>query len=343
MGYEYVMEDSFFVQWHITNRCHLHCRHCYQDDFTEASDLDWNGLEKIATELLKAVEGWGKTACIHLTGGEPLLKKELFSLLEYFEEGAAVEELGIITNGLLLDGEMVGRLTAYRKLRTMKVSLDGAVPETHDAIRLEGSFEKVMRNMEGLRRENRFETILMFTVMKSNLREILPLLRLCEDMGIGGLMIERFIPIGQGREAIDQVLDKEDWRFLIEGLSDYFSIEKEGAGLLPYQAFQIRFREGEEPELLGAPCVVGSEGLCIMPDGTVFPCRRLPIPIGNLLHRPMAAIWEESEVLRLLRKKSNLKGKCGTCGLSACRGCRSLAFSLAGDYLEEDPHCWYRP
>ncbi len=343
MGYEYPVKDPFFVQWHITNRCHLRCRHCYQDDFTGAADLDWKGLERIAANLLETVEGWGRAATIHLTGGEPLLKKELFRLLEHLGEREVVEELGVITNGLLLDREMVRRLSGCRKLRTIKVSLDGARAETHDAIRSEGSFEKVLRNMEGLRRESRFETVFMFTLMKKNLREVPALLRLCERKGVEGLILERFVPIGQGREAMDQVLDRGDWKSLVHMLSDRFSIEEEEAGLLSYQAFQIRFRQGEEPELLGAPCVVGSDGLCLMPDGTVFPCRRLPIPIGNLLREPLRVIWEGSEVLRLVRDRSNLKGRCKACDVAACRGCRSLALALTGDYLAEDPHCPYQP
>lgn len=337
------MRESFYVQWHITNRCHLRCGHCYQDDFTGDADLDGKGLRRIATELLKTAGQWDKTACIHLTGGEPLLRGELFSLLGFLEKSTSVEELGIITNGLLLDREMIGRLAGYRRLKTIKISLDGARPETHDAIRFAGCFEKVLRNVEGLQQWDRFETILMFTVMKKNVQEVEPLIHLCQDLGIDGLMLERFIPIGQGRKAIDEVLDKEDWKSLIDMLSQVFSLEKDEPWLLPYQAFQIRFQKGEESELLGAPCVIGSDGLCIMPDGRVFPCRRFPIPIGNLLQESLSTIWETSEILRLLRDKSTLKGRCGSCELQGCRGCRSLALSLTGDYLAEDPHCWHQP
>ena len=80
-----------------------------------------------------------------------------------------------------------------------------------------------------------------------------------------------------------------------------------------------------------------------MPEGTVFPCRRFPVSLGNLLEQPLDQIWRKSEVLEQLRKKENLKGKCGTCEVEDCRGCRSLAFALTGDYLEEDPHCSHFP
>jgi len=175
--------------------------------------------------------------------------------------------------------------------------------------------------------------------MKKNFRSLPFLFKLCQDIGIDGLIIERFIPLGRGRESLDEVLSKEEWKEMIGMLSDFISTEEEHP-FFPYQAFQISFG-GEEPELLGAPCVVGVDGLCIMPGGNIFPCRRFPISIGNLLETPLKQIWDESEILEKLRRKENLKGKCGTCGIDDCRGCRSLALALTGDYLAEDPHCWY--
>src|SRR4030042_727185 len=80
-----------------------------------------------------------------------------------------------------------------------------------------------------------------------------------------------------------------------------------------------------------------------MPEGSVFPCRRFPVSVGNLLDKSLKRIWEESDVLAQLGKRENLKGKCEKCEFRDCRGCRSLALSLTGDYLEEDPHCWYSP
>ena len=334
------MKESFFVQWHITNQCNLRCRHCYQDDFTRSDDLDGAGLRRISANLLTAIESWDKTACIHLTGGEPLLKPELFSLLEDLNQSPSVEELGLITNGLFLDREMIKRLSAYSKLNKVKLSLDGADPETNDAIRSKGNFEKTVQSLRLLRREGRFEVILMFTIMKTNVRSLVPFIRLCQDLNIDGLILERFIPLGRGRGFADQVLDKKEWKEFVETLSSLFSVEEDGRLLLPYQAFQITFN-GEEPELLGAPCVIGSDGLCVMPDGNVFPCRRFPVSIGNLSKDSLMTIWEKSEILKKLRSKKSLKGKCGICEVEGCSGCRSLAFSLTGDYLAEDPHCWY--
>ena len=137
---------------------------------------------------------------------------------------------------------------------------------------------------------------------------------------------------------MDEVLSKGEWRELTEIFLDLFSIEEENP-FLPYQAFQVSFN-GEGSELLGAPCVIGRDGMCVMPNGDVLPCRRFPVSIGNLLTDSLKTIWEKSELLEKLRPKENLKGRCGRCEMRDCRGCRSLALALTDDYLEEDPHCW---
>jgi radical SAM protein with 4Fe4S-binding SPASM domain len=333
------MKETFHIQWHITNLCNLRCQHCYQDDFSREKDLDWTGLKRVADSLLNSIKEWDKMACIHLTGGEPLLKPEWFPLLQYLDQSPVIDELGIITNGLLIDQERVKRLSAFPKLRKIKISLDGANAETNDSIRGMKNFSKVIQNLSWVRDENRFETILMFTVMKRNFRDLPAFFKFSQDLGVNGFIIERFIPWGRGRERRDDVLSKEDWKELIKTLVELFSIEEKDA-FLSYQAFQINLNH-EEPELLGAPCVIGKDGLCVMPDGDVLPCRRFPISIGNLLNDSLKTIWEKSELLGRINNKENLKGQCGTCKMADCRGCRSLALALTGDPLEEDPHCWY--
>jgi len=334
------MKDQFHIQWHITNLCNLRCKHCYQDDFSRKNDLDWSGLKKISDNIQQTNEKWDKSVCIHLTGGEPLLRPELFLLLQDLDQKTVVEELGLITNGLLIDQELIRKLAGFSKLRKIKFSLDGGDAETNDSIRQKGAFDSVMRNLPLIKKEERFEIIFMFTVMKRNFRSLPSLIRLCQDSGVDGLIIERFIPLGRGKESLNEVLSKEEWKEMIRMLSDFVSSEEEQHSFLPYQAFQINFH-GEEPELLGAPCVIGVDGLCIMPEGNVFPCRRFPISIGNLLDNPLEQIWERSGILEQLRRKENLKGKCGRCEIRDCRGCRSLALALTGDYLEEDLHCRY--
>jgi radical SAM protein with 4Fe4S-binding SPASM domain len=334
------VKEPFYIQWHITNLCNLRCKHCYQEDFSKNSDLDWPELKYLSDNILATLKEWGRVACIHLTGGEPLLKQELVPLLDYLGDSPWVEELGLITNGLHLNQEMIETLSTFPKLKKIKISLDGADAETNDIIRQSGVFEKVIGTIPSIKKRRQFEVIFMLTVMRSNFRHLHASIHLGQELGIDGLIFERFIPWGRGREIMDEVMDKNEWSEFRTKLFEFFSVEEETDFPLPYQAFQVRFESGEM-ELSGAPCIIGVDGLCIMPDGNVLPCRRFPVSIGNLLHDPLGQLWQRSEILETLRKKENLKGKCGRCGFRDCRGCRSLALSLSGDYLEEDPHCGF--
>ena len=93
---------------------------------------------------------------------------------------------------------------------------------------------------------------------------------------------------------------------------------------------------------LGAICSIGLDGLCILPNADVLACRRLPIPIGNLLNDDLEDIWMNSKLLNDIADKRNLIGKCKNCKfISNCSGCRAMAYAYSGNYLDEDPHCWY--
>ncbi len=95
-----------------------------------------------------------------------------------------------------------------------------------------------------------------------------------------------------------------------------------------------------------AGCAAGLSGLTVLPDGTMTPCRRLFVPIGNALKDRLREVWATSTVLKDLRDRSKYKGKCGKCDKWAhCRGCRAIAFAYSQskggtDFLIEDPQCF---
>ena len=77
-------------------------------------------------------------------------------------------------------------------------------------------------------------------------------------------------------------------------------------------------------------CAAGVSGLTILPDGTLVPCRRLYIPIGNIRKDSFREVWSTSEVLEAIRDRSRYKGKCGSCRRWAdCRGCRAIAYAFS--------------
>lgn len=336
------MSNSFYFQWHITNFCNLRCKHCYQNNFSIKKDLDWYGLKTVCDNVIDALKAWNKKGLITLTGGEPLIKKEFNKLISYLDDSSQIKELSIISNIIYLDEKKLSQLKKIKKLKKIKFSLEGITPEINDSIRGMGSFEKIIRNLQLLKNESNFEVDLMFTLLKSNIGEVPKIFDFCKKHNIDGFMLERFIPLGEGKQLKNELLSKEEWKNLVELLLDLCQVSCSANDIINFKAFWIKFHpKTKKPMLLGAPCTVGVDGLCIMPNADVLPCRRFDLPIGNLLKNDLTEIWEHSDVLFAVRKKYNLKGKCSSCSIEDCRGCRALAYALRGDYLAEDVQCWH--
>lgn len=336
------MSNSFYFQWHITDQCNLRCRHCYQDNFSTKKDLTWPGLKTVCDNIFDALRAWRKNSLITLTGGEPLMKKELIQLLGYLNSSKEVKELNIISNITLLDNNTIKELNKFKKLKRIKFSLEGVTPQVNDSIRGKGTFNKITTNLRLLQAKSNFKIDLMFTLLKNNIKEVPGIFSFCKEYRLDGFILERFIPLGQGKLMEKEVLPKEEWRNLVELVLDFCQASCSEEDIINFKAFWIKLpHRNKKPALLGAPCAVGADGLCIMPNADVFPCRRFNLSVGNLLKQELTDIWQNSEVLKATRDKQNLKGKCNSCEIANCRGCRALAYALTGDYLAEDQQCWY--
>jgi len=307
-------------------------------------------LEKIANQIILTLKKWHKKGRIALTGGEPFLKKGLFPLIEYLEKSEFIWRIGILTNGILIDEKIADRLKNIQKLYYIQISLDGASEETNDFIRGKGSYKKAINSFRILHKKG-INTRLMFTIHKKNLQEVPSLIDLAIKEKIDTLTIERFVPEGKGAKFKDWFLTKEEIHKLFQYVSQRADLEyQKGTPLriLKYRTLWAnidpeRAKTNDVPlEIdLGGMCSIGIDSLTILPDGTVLPCRRLPIPIGNLKNDSIFKIWYTSDLLWKIRNKNNLKGKCKGCDLiPRCSGCRAIAYAVTGDYLSEDPQCW---
>jgi len=326
---------TFHIQWHITDRCNLRCIDCYQEKYTRETELPFDKLMQICKNLGCAMKKWNKHLTINLTGGEPLLKNDIWELVDYLNRADYVDEIGLITNGTIID-KYIHSLKEYKKLKTIYISLDGTTPEINDDVRGNGTFRKTIENIKILI-ENSIPLTLMLTLMKSNLKDAGDFYSFAKSLGVAGYIIERFVPLGNGLKISDKVVNGEELNDLYRSIFRNCEVEYEPQDMVKYKAIQVKF---SEKDVFAAECIVAKDGMALLPDGTVLPCRRLNIPVGNLLRDSLENIWNNSEVLNNLRNKKILKGKCGKCKFEDCTGCRAMIYSLTGDFLGEDFHCW---
>lgn len=331
--------QEFHIQWHITSRCNLKCRHCYQDDFTGSEELNWPQLKLVCDNVLEAMRKENKRLTIALTGGEPFLKKELWDIIDYLSNSPHVLNISIITNGTIID-ENISKAPGYPLLGEIYVSLDGVDAGTNDDIRGKGSFDKTMRNIERLRSCG-FSVFIMYTLLNRNINEAEKLLDFCKYLDVNGFILERFIPLGHGRKFKEELITVQQLNGLYKTIFSQCGVDYDEEKGAAYHALKVELDPGDKNsrELFGAECIVAKDGCALLPDGRVLPCRRFFYPLGNLLKDSLADIWRDSSVLNELRDRKKLKGACRECKIKECRGCRALAHSLTGDYLSEDPLC----
>lgn len=328
--------DKFYIQWHITDRCNLRCIDCYQEKYTRENELSWQQLHVLCDKLIDTMKKWDKELKITLTGGEPLLKEELWDILKYLDKSNYISELSIITNGTIID-KYISELQGYTKLKEIYISLDGITSDSNDSIRGAGTFKKTIDNIKLLLLNN-IPVVIMFTLLKRNINDAKSLLNFAENLGVDGFIIERFVPLGQGKKVINEVVSGEELNELYRHIFNESGFEYQIEEVIKYRAVRAEFKP--ELQLFGAECIVGKDGMALLPDGTILPCRRFNLPIGNLVKSSLDEIWTKSDVLHNVRNKKYLKGKCKTCEIVDCIGCRAMTYALTGDYLAEDPHCW---
>lgn len=324
------MGKEFSFQWHITDLCNLRCKHCYQDRFDKERDLAIEDYKRIISDIVNSLKlSEYKSLSINITGGEPLISPLLYPILDLLDGIDFIKELNIITNALTLKSSYP-KIRDYKKLRYIKVSLEGSTRQSNDLIRGDGNFNRVIENIKDLTES----IILMFTLTSYNYRELNDMYNLARSLRVKGFILERFIPLGIGKGINEKVLSSREWLYVLKTVSDWIGTSWEL--LLPYKAF---FVDLEENNILGALCNLGDESMCLMPDGTVYPCRRLPIPLGNLKSSSFYDILRKLKEFREKINRSSLRGKCSHCEIDNCIGCRALAYAISGDIYSEDTQC----
>ena len=332
------VENEFYFQWHITEKCNLRCKHCYHATYTSANELSLSELISIADKIDSTLKKWDIDGTLSITGGEPfMVMDKLFPLLQHINSLETINHFDLLTNGSLFDETILSELKEFKKLRRVQVSLEAGNQELNDQIRGNGSFEKTLLAIR-LLKQNGFQVAVMMTISHMNKNEVEPLIKLLKEERVDTFSAERFIPEGVGADLRDEFLTPDEVSEVFQRIYSLATKEDKIRILLYRPLFAIL--NGNDPTV-GALCSVGNNALTIMHDGTIYPCRRLPIPIGNALTDSFSKVWYTSEVLWNIRNIKNIKGKCADCDLiPVCRGCRAMAYALTGDYLAEDPQCW---
>lgn len=342
----------FTVQWHLTARCGNRCRHCYVYDRTtyeaeRTHERDLTGLIEILDRIREFEQKWdARIPRFTVTGGDPLLHPDCAALLrELRGRGKTVSVLG---NPETLTPDNLTTL-ADLGLSSFQLSLDG-LEATHDRFRGSGSFARTLDGVHQLK-EAGIPVHIMLTLYQENAPDLVPLLELvatrtpadsfCFDLGTC---------VGNAN-SLRSDFDGEDLRSMLSAyLAAKERLTKAGCALRIVEKCNFlklaRFEQSSFCPICseGVPvvtgCVAGWTFLSILADGTVLPCRELPLKAGKLPEQSFEEILLGATPLKKLRRRQFFTG-CGPCDFyQHCRGCPAVVRGLTGDAFAGHPLCF---
>jgi radical SAM protein with 4Fe4S-binding SPASM domain len=340
-------EYEFIIQWHLTERCNLRCIHCYQEG-SRGGDLSLDEVRSGLDEIQDLFSAWSEAhgltfaPSFNITGGEPLLRSDLFDILGDITDRGW--DIYVLTNGTLVD-TAIARRFAGLGVKGVQVSLEG--PEKiHDALRGVESYRASLTGIRALLQEGLPVTV-NTTLSEVNAEGFFDLADTAAKLGVQRLGFSRLVPSGRGGALAGRMLSPESVRNLYQRI---LSLSYNGMKLVTGDPVCSRMRAGDDGsedqgDVAVGGCSAGVSGLTFLSDGTIVPCRRLPVPLGNIRTDSIREVWALSPVLDALRHRSRYEGKCGACRKWAtCRGCRAIAAAVSGrrDMLAvvaDDPQC----
>ncbi|MBI5556031.1 MAG: selenobiotic family peptide radical SAM maturase [Deltaproteobacteria bacterium] len=318
----------FTLQWHITQVCDLHCRHCYDRSDRVALSLD-KGI-RILDDLRGFCREHHVQGQVSFSGGNPLL-------YPYFSElyRAAVERnLMVAILGNPASRVTMAGIISIARPEFYQVSLEGLQPH-NDYIRGTGHFDRVMRFLE-LLKELGVYSMVMLTLTRDNLDQVLPLAELLRDR-VDLFTFNRLAMVGEGASL--QSVNPADYAGF---LKKYLAAARENP-IISLKDNLINIIRGQEQEPLfggcaGYGCGAAFNFFSVLPDGEAHACRKFPSYIGNVFAQGLSAIYH-GEPARRYRTGA---AACASCSIRpVCGGCLAVAHGFGQDvFTDKDPYCF---
>ena len=350
----------FTLAWEITQACALACVHCRASAQPRRHPRELTTREGLA--LIDGIAEMGNPILV-VTGGDPLMRRDVFDLIRYSAERGLRVSLSPSATALLTRKNLQKAKDAG--VVRLHLSLDGSTPEIHDAFRqVSGSYDRTLKGLQAAR-EIGLSLQIGTTVTRHNLADLPALAELIA--GFGALMWNVFFLVPTGRGRVEDMIsprqheDTFHWMYRLSKTAPFdvrttaaqhyrrvviectrAELGERGAVRQALNGAGYSFQDG-----LGRPQqgVNDGKGFCFVSHlGDVCPSGFLQVPAGNVRETPIAEIYRNSRLFRELRDPSLLKGRCGRCEFRrVCGGSRARAHALTGDYLAEEPCCVYEP
>ncbi len=347
-------QAPFTIAWEVTRACAYACVHCRADAQHHRDPRELSTGE--AKALIERLAAFGNNPILIFTGGDPMMRPDLFELIAYAAERGLRCSLTPTATAL----PTRERLEKAREagIRRVALSLDAPRPEVHDAFRkVPGSWQRTMDTLHRAH-EAGLSVQVNTTVAKHNvdiLHEMVPFI-----VEVGAVQWSVFFLVPTGRAMIEQMISAEQHEKVFNWLYDLsqnapfdikgtaapmyrrVAIERRkaeaGGGPVTFQGAGFQYADGLNRPTRGVND--GNGFLFISHIGEIQPSGFLPVTAGMVREDDVVEVYRNHPIFKDLRDYSKLKGPCGTCEYrDVCGGQRGRAYGVTGDYLASDPAC----
>jgi radical SAM protein len=348
----------FTIAWEITRACAYACVHCRADAQHRRDARELSTAE--AKMLIERLAAFGNHPILIFTGGDPMMRPDLFELIAYATKCGLRCSLTPTATAL----PTKERLEKVREagIRRIALSLDAPRADVHDNFRqVPGSWQRTMDILHRAQ-EVGLSVQVNTTVSKHNvdiLQEMIPFIQ-----EVNAVQWSVFFLVPTGRAQLENMISPEQHEKVFNWLYDLsqsapFDIKSTAAPMYRRVAIQRKRAEvnGKPVMFQGAgfqyadglnrPTKGVNDGngfLFISHVGEIQPSGFLPISAGDVRTDDIVDVYRHSELFTNLRSPDKIKGRCGICEYrDVCGGQRGRAYGVTGDYLETDPACSYIP
>ncbi len=327
---KYLSSSAFTLQWHITQACDLHCKHCY--DRTSRNAVDFEQALTILDDFRAFCREHHVFGQVTFTGGNPLLYPRFSELYQAASERGF--QLAILGNPA--PREVIEQLQAIQPLEFYQVSLEG-LPEHNDHIRGAGHFRRII-DFLALLKELGIYSMVMLTLTRENQGQVLPLAEVLRDK-VDLFNFNRLAMVGEGAQLLSAPTEGYD-----TFLQRYYeaSLANPCMGLKDNHLNAVFARDGRRASFGGCTgygCGAAFNFLSLLAEGEVHACRKFPSYIGNICENTLSEIYH-SEAAQRYRAGSQA---CTACKIRAvCGGCLAVTHGMGLDvFTEKDPYCFF--
>lgn len=321
----------FHMVWLATNVCNARCLHCSSNSTVRTPD------ELTTLEAISLMDQFADAGVLDVavSGGEPLLRLDLFDILRHARSRNLT--IGVGSNGGGLTPAQAS-LLMQSGVNRFQVSLDG-LAEQHDKLRCwPGLFARALRSIS-LAASAGLRVHVCCTITRLNFECLDAFTEFISRREVMRINFSRYVPTGRGTDDLD--LARDEWRKVVETcvlLRERYRGKLEIVSHLAQQIL-VDSEVQDMPGFIGCQAGIGQG--CVTANGDVLPCVLLPISIGNVRSQAFREIWLNSPLIREFQARDGLKGHCSGClEIKRCGGCRAVAFAKTGDHLAADPRCW---